>query len=151
VAWAITITITLLTILSWTLFSSQFLITLKAILFIFSIICWAGSVFVIAWYGGKRYKSQKWVNETVAKAISDDNLFSVQFDEEKIFFVGLNFKAEYNWSIFSSYTETAECVYLFQAGRSFYECTSFSKFEIGFDNLERLKQLVKTKLPNIVT
>lgn len=144
---SVTLAFTLVTFVCWMLLNSGPLIGLNGILFIMSMLSWATLVFIIAWYSGKKYKAQKWVKATVEGSIADKTNYSVQFDDDKIAFLTDNYKAEFNWSFFSSFAETRDCIYFFQPNRSYYECTCFSEYELGAANIERLKQIARERLP----
>lgn len=70
----------------------------------------------------------------------------MSFSEEGLIFGSEDFKAEFNWSHYFSYLETPTVILLF-AKRATYDFTSFSAYEIGADNLEQLKTIVRGKLP----
>ena len=135
-----------LTSLLWILGDNYNIVVLKAILFVLTMLIWLGFLVFILWFVWKRRKARTWVSNAIKNSLENQDFPMIDFDEDRIVFQGRQYKSEFNWSIFSSYKEELNTLYLFQNGRSYYECTAFSSNEIGADNLKKMKAIAKAKL-----
>lgn len=71
---------------------------------------------------------------------------SIAFDDTRLRYENSVFCQEIKWDYFVAYAEEADILYLFPVG-SIDLCNSFSAQEIGSDNLQRMKDIVKAKMP----
>jgi len=107
---------------------------------------WVFSLIIAVSYLVKLYKRNIWIKKTVTAILKKNAKNYLLFDEEQLTYSSDDYKSEIKWTYFSAYLEDTISIYIFPQG-SVFSCHSFSAFEIGQDNLQQLKQIVRTKLP----
>lgn len=125
--------------------NTSIFVTAKAVLFGIFAIAWVIGICFCIWFAIRRQKINAWIRHTVKSDIDSNKNHYVRFDE-----LGLTHKTDevstdFKWSYFVAYLENADYLLLFPVG-SIYSSVSFSIFEIGKDNMERLKKIVKEKV-----
>jgi hypothetical protein len=68
--------------------------------------------------------------------------------KKNITYITNQIKTEIAWSYWEGYTEVDDTLFLF-VKNILYSANSFSAAEIGSENLEHLKKIVKAKVPEL--
>jgi len=88
------------------------------------------------------------IDRLLKNALDNEISMSIQFTTETITFITDKVKSEIAWTYWNGYREVDGNVFLFIKD-GLYNATSFSAAEIGEDNLEALRSIVKGKLPEL--
>ncbi|KAA5549038.1 hypothetical protein F0145_00080 [Adhaeribacter rhizoryzae] len=113
--------------------------------YIVLIVSWA--IFIINYFiKFRKYKQKK----AKLKVVAEENFnqlgdFILEFNQDLIKVTTEKFNSEVKWEYFRAYLEEENTIYILMEQIS--STWSFSKQEIGEDALNKLKQIVKEKLP----
>lgn len=142
-------------LLAWTLIiiaisiftSTETFVVFKAVSLTITALLWVVGLVFLAAILIKRIKRIKWRDNYIKDFDRNTKSFSIAFDEEKITFITETFKSDINWEYYKYYSEDKNSIYIFPE-RNVYDAIYFSKNELGANNYEILKNIVKTKLIN---
>jgi hypothetical protein len=124
---------------------SNAFITLKAVSSVLIAIIWIVSFTYFIWIGYRFVKRNSSIEQLIQTKLNEDRDYVMSFDEEHFRIRSKDFKLELDWSYFKAYLESERAVFLFPEG-SLYNAYSFTGNEIGEENLENLRRIVKRKL-----
>jgi hypothetical protein len=96
----------------------------------------------------RKSRHAKKVQVVISSAIGNENEYLIQFNDKTITFITEKVKTEFSWNYWEGYREVNGTLFLFIKGY-LYHSTSFSSAEIGSENLESLKTIVKKELPQL--
>jgi hypothetical protein len=96
----------------------------------------------------RKARHAKKMQALVNSAIQNENDYSIQFNDKTISFITDKVKTELSWNYWEGYREVDGTLFLFIKDH-LYHGTSFSSAEIGTENFETLRAIVKNALPEL--
>lgn len=96
----------------------------------------------------RRSRHLKKINLLVESSLNNEITYAIQFANETITFITEKTKTELTWSFWEGYREVDGTLFLFIKDH-LYNSTSFSAAEIGEENFESLRSVVKKNLPEL--
>lgn len=136
---------TILLILLISISDSNFFISIKAVLIMFTAIAWFVSLVFIGTIIYKLFKRKVWRDKTLRYYSQNDKEFTFLFDDKRIYFETFTYKTELEWSYYSFFAENEDTVFIFPP-HDIYAAIYYSKRELGAKNYEHLKAVVTQKL-----
>ncbi len=124
------------------------LVTIKALSFTFLSIMSGCLVIYSSWYLIKISKRNSLLEKLINANFKTNVQYFLEFDDENITYITQDSKTSHKWTYYKGYLEDTSAVFLFNS-RWIYSCVFFTSIEIGTDNLERLKEIVKMKIPKL--
>ena len=122
------------------------LIELKGVVTFLTAICWAIALPLCLWLLARSYRTSLWIKSSVKQTLAGGEEYFVSFNEEGITHCASSYKTELKWTYFHHYLESPSAIFLFDKNSPF-GFISFTANEIGMENLERLKAIVKQNIP----
>ena len=132
-------------ILLYTVTDANSFIVLKGASFILIGLMWLTAVIIILWLFIKIHRHSRLVDSLMQAALNTEIEYYITFDEDKLTFITNEVKTEVVWSYWHGYAEVEEMLVLFVKGY-LYSTNTFSDAEIGLENLEQLKAIVRRKV-----
>jgi hypothetical protein len=126
------------------------LIVFKGVFSILMTLVWLVALLYAIWLFTKRYLVNRKIRAIYRASLEEEKQQYLTFDEEKITTTTVDYQSSLNWSYYDAYLEKDTCIFLFHQGAT-YQVTSYSATEVGAENLERLKQIVRSKLEPLQT
>lgn len=127
---------------------SNTLITLKVMSLVTLTIMFLIALIVLTRDFIRKSRHAKKVQELVNNALGNENEYSIQFNDQTITFITEKVKTELLWNYWEGYREVNGALFLFIKDH-LYHSTSFSSAEIGEENFESLKTIIKKELPEL--
>lgn len=118
---------------------------LKGVLSGLTIIIWLIAFIVFLVLLGVWVNRIRWRNKEVKKYMDDPTQIFLEFDEEKIVFATETSRNEFKWNHFGYYLENDDFISLVNH-YDILQSTSFSPSEIGSENFNELRNIIRSKL-----
>jgi hypothetical protein len=132
-------------VLLWTLTDGNDFVTLKAVLTVLTILIWSAAIIFILTVLFRYYKRISWRNNAVKDAFNNKIQFKFSFDGERIYYASNDQRWDLSWSYYKYWCEKEDSVYIFKES-NIYEALYYSKFELGLDIYNQLKEIASDRL-----
>ncbi len=142
--WIVSPTIAYLCLIFFT--DSNSFVTLKAIFSVLIVLFWIVLILIAFWIGIKSMKRNSIFKELIREKLNEEKEYFLSFDEEKFILQTSEYNLELEWNFFKAYLESDIAIFIFPEG-PLHNAHSYSPNEIGQNNFEELRRIVKIKIP----
>lgn len=125
---------------------TKVLVTVKAIFSMLTLLGWVVAIPIVIYLIVKRQRWSRRINKAVDEVLESGKSYELRFDDGALTLRTEDVTTEMNWSHFIAYMETPTILFLFTKEWA-YSFMAFSTTEIGVENVEGMKTIVRQKLP----